>query len=77
MAAAPGFHAVVAARRSQIAEFALQQKIALFAPFREDAEAAALMAFGINLDEQWHIGASYVEQILKASSPTTFRCSSR
>ena len=27
-------------RRAQIAEFALRQKIALFAPFREDAEAA-------------------------------------
>src|SRR6266576_5800757 len=27
------------ARRAQIADFALRQKIALFAPFREDAEA--------------------------------------
>jgi putative ABC transport system substrate-binding protein len=39
-------------RRAQIAEFALRQKIALFAPFPEDAEAGALMAFGINLKPQ-------------------------
>jgi putative ABC transport system substrate-binding protein len=61
--------AVVAARRAQIAEFALRQKIALFAPFREDAEAGALMAFGINLDEQWRLGASYVDNILKGAKP--------
>src|SRR5205807_10335123 len=61
--------AVVGARRAQIAEFALRQKIALFAPFREDAEAGALMAFGINLDEQWRLGASYVDNILKGAKP--------
>jgi putative tryptophan/tyrosine transport system substrate-binding protein len=56
-------------RRVQIAEFALRQKIALFAPFREDAEAGALMAFGINLDEQWRLGASYIDKILKGAKP--------
>jgi len=57
------------ARRAQIADFALRQKIALFAPFREDAEAGALMAFGMNIDEQWRLGASYVDQILKGAKP--------
>jgi putative ABC transport system substrate-binding protein len=57
-------------RRAQMAEFALRQKIALFSPFREDAEAGALMAFGINLDAQWRLGASYVDQILKGARPT-------
>ncbi len=57
------------ARRARIAEFALRQRIALFAPFREDAEAGALMAFGINLDEQWRLGASYVDKILKGDKP--------
>jgi len=57
------------ARRAQIADFALRQKIALFAPFREDAEAGALMAFGFNFDEQWRLGASYVDRILKGAKP--------
>ncbi len=57
------------ARRARIAEFALRQKVALFAPFREDAEAGALMAFGINLDEQWRLGAGYADKILKGAKP--------
>jgi len=61
------------ARRARIAEFALRQRIALFAPFREDAEAGALMAFGINLDEQWRLGASYVDKILNTEGCQTGR----
>jgi putative tryptophan/tyrosine transport system substrate-binding protein len=57
------------ARRQQIADFALRQKIALFAPFRADAEAGALVAFGINLDGQWRLGATYIDQILKGAKP--------
>ena len=57
------------ARRTQIAEYALRQKAALFAPFREDAEAGALIAFGFNLDLQWRLGADYVDQILKGAKP--------
>jgi len=56
-------------RRAQIAEFALRQKIALFAPFPEDAEAGALMAYGINVGEQWRVGASYIDKILKGAKP--------
>jgi putative ABC transport system substrate-binding protein len=56
-------------RRSQIAEFALRQKAALFAAFREDAEAGALIAYGSNLDAQWRLGATYVDQILKGARP--------
>jgi len=72
------------ARRAQIAEFALRQKTALFATFREDAAAGALMAFGFNLDARWRLGAGYVDQILKGTSPAdlpvqqpTPRCSRR
>jgi putative ABC transport system substrate-binding protein len=54
---------------AQIVEFALRQKIALFAPFREDADAGALMAFGINLDGQWRLGASYVQKIMMGAKP--------
>jgi putative tryptophan/tyrosine transport system substrate-binding protein len=57
------------ARRMQIAEFALRQKAALFAAFREDAEAGALIAYGFNLDAQWRLGATYVDQILKGAKP--------
>jgi putative ABC transport system substrate-binding protein len=56
-------------RRVRIAEFALHQKIAVFAPFREGAEAGALVAFGINLDDQWRRGATYVDKILKGAKP--------
>jgi putative tryptophan/tyrosine transport system substrate-binding protein len=57
------------ARRSQIAEFALRQKAALFAAFREDAEAGALIAYGFNLNAQFRLGATYVDQILKGARP--------
>jgi putative ABC transport system substrate-binding protein len=57
------------ARRAQIAEFALRQKIALFAPFRADAEAGALVAYGVDIDDQWRIGAAYVDKILKGAKP--------
>jgi putative tryptophan/tyrosine transport system substrate-binding protein len=57
------------ARRSQIAEFALRQKAALFAAFRQDAEAGALIAYGFNLDAQFRLGATYVDQILKGARP--------
>lgn len=58
-----------AARGAQIADFALRQKIALFAPFREYALAGALMVFGIDLDDQWRLGASYVDRILSGTKP--------
>ena len=56
-------------RRAQIAEFVLSHKIGLFAPFREDAEAGALMSFGVNADDQWRLGAAYVDKILKGAKP--------
>jgi putative ABC transport system substrate-binding protein len=57
------------ARRAQIAEFARSHQIALFAPFREDAEAGALMSFGVSSDDQWRLGAGYVDKILKGEKP--------
>jgi len=58
-----------AMRRAQIVEFARRQRIALFAPVREDAEAGALMSFGIDVDDQWRLGATYVDKILKGAKP--------
>jgi putative tryptophan/tyrosine transport system substrate-binding protein len=60
---------VLIARRAQIADYALRYRIALFAPFREDAEAGALMSFSIDLDDQWRLGAIYVDKILKGAKP--------
>lgn len=61
--------ALFTARRSQIAEFALRQKTALFAAFREDAKAGALITHGFNLEAQWRLAAGYVDQILKGARP--------
>ena len=55
--------------RRQITQFVLRHKLAEFTPFREDADAGALLAFGIDLDEQWRLGAAYVDKILKGVKP--------
>jgi putative ABC transport system substrate-binding protein len=55
--------------RAQIAAAALQRKIALFASAREDAEAGALLAFGMNMEDQWRRGALYIDRILKGAKP--------
>ena len=44
--------ALFRARRSQIADYALKNHIALFAGYKEDAEAGALMSFGVDLDDR-------------------------
>jgi hypothetical protein len=54
---------------SQIAEFALSRQIALFDPFREDAEAGALMSVGVSSDDPWRLGAGYVDKILDGEKP--------
>ena len=56
-------------RRSQIIEFAQRQRLPLFAPYREDVEAGALMSFGANLDDQLRLGADYVDKIVKGAKP--------
>jgi putative ABC transport system substrate-binding protein len=61
--------AVFVARRSQIADYALKNHIALFAGYKEDAEAGALMSFGPDLDDQWRLAATYVDKILKGAKP--------
>jgi len=63
--------AVIRARRSQIADYALKNHIALFGGSKEDAEAGALMSFGVDLDDQFRLGAAYVDKILKGAKPET------
>lgn len=57
------------AKRSDIVEYALKNRIALFAPFKEDAEAGALIAFGVDAQAQWRAGATHVDRILKGEKP--------
>jgi putative tryptophan/tyrosine transport system substrate-binding protein len=56
-------------RGAQIVDYALRNRIALFTEFAGDAEAGALMTFGIDLDAQWRLGADYVDKILKGARP--------
>lgn len=56
-------------KRVQIAEFALRNNIALFAPFRADAQAGALLTFSINLASQFAIGATYIQAIANGAKP--------
>jgi putative ABC transport system substrate-binding protein len=57
------------ARRTDIADYALRNGMALFAPFHEDAEAGALISYGVDNDNQWRRGAAYVDKILKGAKP--------
>jgi putative ABC transport system substrate-binding protein len=63
--------ALFVARRSQIIDYALKNKIALFGGYKEDAEAGALMSFGVDLEDQWRLAAAYVDKILKGAKPET------
>jgi putative ABC transport system substrate-binding protein len=56
-------------RQAQIAQFALRNKVALFAPWASDAEAGALRSFGIDIDAEWGIAATYIDKILKGAKP--------
>ncbi|MFI5013743.1 MAG: ABC transporter substrate-binding protein [Hyphomicrobiales bacterium] len=55
--------------RTQIVEYAQRQHIPLFAPYRADAEAGALMSFGASYDGQFRAMADYVDKILKGTKP--------
>ena len=57
------------AHRAEIAEACLRRGIALFAPFRENAEAGALMAYGVDTDDEFRAVAVYVDKILKGAKP--------
>jgi putative ABC transport system substrate-binding protein len=41
----------------------------VFTPFREGAEAGALLAFDNDPDEEYRVVATYVDKILKGATP--------
>jgi putative ABC transport system substrate-binding protein len=57
------------ARQTQIVEYAQRQHLPLFAPYRADAEAGALMSFGASYDGQYRLLIDYVDKILKGAKP--------
>jgi putative ABC transport system substrate-binding protein len=57
------------AYQAQIIALAAQHRIPTMYGVRELAEAGGLMAYGINLPEQYRRGASYVDKILKGAKP--------
>ena len=57
------------AGRTQIVEYAQRQHLPLFAPYRPDAEAGALMSFGASFDGQYRAMTDYVDKILKGAKP--------
>jgi len=56
--------------RMRIAEQATKYRLPVIGPFREFAEAGALLTYGVNLSETYRHAALYVDKILRGSKPT-------
>jgi putative tryptophan/tyrosine transport system substrate-binding protein len=57
------------AYHTRIIALAVQHRIPTMYGVRELAEAGGLMAYGVNLPEQYRRGATYVDKILKGAKP--------
>jgi len=55
--------------RVRITEFAAKHRLPVIGPFRQFAEAGALLTYGVNLFEMNHHAAAYVAKILKGAKP--------
>ena len=56
-------------QRRQIAELALNNRIPLMLPWREQVEAGGLMSYGQNLTDLYRRAATFVDKILKGAKP--------
>jgi putative ABC transport system substrate-binding protein len=65
----PGSSGISIARRKEIAEFALQQRLPTIFHLREGAEVGGLMAYGVNLTAGFRRAADYVARILGGAKP--------
>ena len=57
------------AQQVRIAELATMSRVPAMAPYREYAEAGALLTYGPNLLDLWRRAATYVDKILKGAKP--------
>ena len=55
--------------RARIAEFAVKHRLPVFGPFRDFAEAGALLTYGVVLTEVYRYAATHVDKILKGARP--------
>ncbi len=55
--------------RDHVAALALKRRLPGMFPFRENAEAGGLMAYGANLSEMYRNAATYTGKILKGANP--------
>jgi putative ABC transport system substrate-binding protein len=60
---------VVFLNRGRIVSFAQRNRLAAIYGAREFADEGGLMAYGVNLAEQWRRAAAYVDRILKGAKP--------
>jgi putative ABC transport system substrate-binding protein len=56
-------------QKRQIAELAARNRIPSIFPSREYLEPGCLMSYGVNLSDQFHQSATYVDKILKGAKP--------
>jgi putative ABC transport system substrate-binding protein len=56
-------------QRAELAEVALKQRLPSISPFREAAEAGALMAYGASLPDMLRRAAEYIDKISKGAKP--------
>ena len=60
---------MLGANRSRLAELSATHRLASIAPFRENAEAGGLIAYGSSLRANFRRTAVYVDRILKGAKP--------
>ncbi len=65
------FDPMMFSHRARIAEFASKHRLPLMAPHREYAEAGGLMAYGVDLRDNYRRAAVYVDKILRGAKPAT------
>ena len=56
--------------RARIAEQAAKYRLPVIGPFREFAEAGALLTYGVNLSDMYRHAALHVDKILRGAKPT-------
>jgi len=63
------FDPIMFSQRARIAEFTRKHRLPSMYPHREYSEAGGLMAYGVDLRDNYRRAASYVDKILKGAKP--------